>query len=75
MVNYIIMALGALLTIGVVWNYASKILAVVKEVADLLNAVLVAMADQKLTKEEIDLIIKEAKEIPAVIKNLLKKSG
>ena len=75
MVNYIIMVLGALLTIGVVWNYASKILAVVKEVADLLNAVLVAMADQKLTKEEIDLIIKEAKEIPAVIKNLLKKSG
>jgi len=45
--------IGVLLTIGIVWKYASKVLAVVKEVADLLNVLLVALADQKLTKEEI----------------------
>lgn len=69
----IVMILGAALTVGIVWKYVSKVLVVIKEVADLLNVLLVAMADQKLTKEEIDSIIKEAKDIPAAIKGLLKK--
>ncbi|MDD5381872.1 MAG: hypothetical protein PHG53_09600 [Phycisphaerae bacterium] len=77
MIDYIISnlpaLLGALLAIGVVWAYASKILVVVKEVADLLNAILVALADRNLTKEEINTIIEEAKHIPIAIKGLLKK--
>lgn len=70
---YILPVLGFVLTIGVVWAGVRKILTLLKEVVDLLNVFIVALADQKLTKEEIDSIIKEAKEIPAAIKDLLKK--
>lgn len=63
----------AVIAIAVVWKYLSKILPILKEVCDLLHVVVIAFEDKKLTKEEFDNIIKEAKEIPAAIKDALKK--
>lgn len=60
--------------IGVVWLILSKALNVLKEVSDLLNAIVVAFADKKLTSDEVDAIVKEAKDIPVAVKNLLSKS-
>jgi len=60
-------------SIGFVWKILQRVLAVLKEIQELLNAIVVAMSDGKLTKKEVDIIIKEAKDIPVVIKALLKK--
>lgn len=65
--------LGIVIGIGVVWKYVSKILVILKETQELLNAVIVALSDKKLTKEEIEKIKKEAKDIPKAIKDLMKK--
>jgi len=65
--------LTAVFTIGIVWKYVGKFLGVVKEVKELAEAVIIAMADKKLTKEEIEAIVKEAKDVPEAIKNLIKK--
>ena len=59
--------------IGAVWFILSKALKVLKEISELLNAVLVAFADKKLTKDEIDVIIKEAKDIPLAVKAVVQK--
>jgi len=37
------------------------------------SAVVVAFADKKLTKAEIDVIVKEAKDVPLAVKALIKK--
>ena len=60
--------------IGAVWFILSKALKVLKEISEFLNAVLVAFADKKLTKDEIETIMKEAKDIPLAIKAIIKKS-
>jgi hypothetical protein len=62
-----------LVGITVIWAYATKLLVVVKEIQELATAIIVAFADQKVTKEEIDAIVKEAKDVPAAIKELLDK--
>lgn len=67
--------LTALLAIGVVWKLMGKVLVVLKEVADLLQAVFVALEDKKLTQEEIDKIIEEAKDIPPAVRAVLKKGA
>ncbi len=63
----------AIVGIGAVGFVLSKALNVLKEISELLNAVVVAFADKKLTKEEIDTILKEAKDVPFAVKELIKK--
>ena len=46
---------------------------VLKEITELLNAIVVAFADKKLTKDEIDTIVKEAKDVPLAVKALIRK--
>ena len=65
--------LTAVVGIGAVWFIMSKALKVLKEITELLNAIVVAFADKKLTKDEIDTIVKEAKDIPIAIKTLIRK--
>ena len=59
--------------IGAVWMILSKALKVLKEITELLNAIVVAFADKKLTKVEIDTIVKEAKDVPLAVKALIRK--
>jgi len=66
--------LTAVVGIGAVWFIMSKALKVLKEITELLNAIVVAFADKKLTKDEIDTIVKEAKDVPLAVKALIKKS-
>jgi len=70
--------LGIIITgvlgIGVVSVWAKKIINVLSEVKDLLVAVVDASTDGTITTEEIQRIIKEAKDIPAAISNLLKRN-
>ncbi len=65
---------GFILSIGIIAFYGNKILAVLKETAELLQVTANAFANAKLTKEEIAAIIKEAKEVVAAIKAVTKKS-
>ncbi len=65
--------LTAVVGIGAVWFIMSKALKVLKEITELLNAIVVAFADKKLTKDEIDTIVKEAKDVPLAVKALIRK--
>jgi len=65
--------LTAVVGIGAVWVILSKAVKVLKEISELLNAIVVAFADKKLTKDEIDTIIKEAKDVPLAVKAIIKK--
>jgi len=64
----------AVVGIGAVWLVMSKALNVLKEISELLNAIVVAFADKKLTKDEVDTIVKEAKDVPLAVKALIKKA-
>ena len=66
--------LTAVVGIGAVWVILSKAVKVLKEISELLNAIVVAFADKKLTKDEIDTIMKEAKDVPLAVKAIIKKS-
>ena len=66
--------LTAVVGIGAIWLVLSKALKVLQEISELLNAIVVAFADKKLTKDEIDTIVKEAKDVPLAIKAIMKKS-
>jgi len=63
----------AVIGIGAVWMILSKAMNVLKEINELLSAIVVALADKKLTKAEIDTIVKEAKDVPLAIKTLIRK--
>ena len=65
--------LTAVVGIGAVWFILSKALNVLKEITELLNAIVVAFADKKLTKDEVDTIVKEAKDVPLAVKALIRK--
>lgn len=65
----------SVLSVGVVWIFVAKSSKVLKEVADLLTAVVVALADKRLTKEEVETIIEEAKDIPLAFKMAIKKDA
>jgi len=65
--------LTAVVGVGAVWVILSKAVKVLKEISELLNAIVVAFADKKLTKDEIDTIIKEAKDVPLAVKAIIKK--
>ena len=64
----------AVIGIGAVWLVMSKALNVLKEISELLSAIVVAFADKKLTKDEINTIVKEAKDVPLAVKALIKKA-
>ncbi len=59
------------LSVTLLWSRISKALVVVKETQELLTAIIIAFADQKITREELDTIVKEAKDIPTAIKDLI----
>jgi len=60
--------LTALAALGIVRGYMKKLLALNKEVMELQNAIVKAMADDKITKEELEEIRKEAQDIPGAVK-------
>jgi ABC-type uncharacterized transport system permease subunit len=63
----------AVVGIGAIWLVLSKALSVLKEISELLNAIVIAFADKKLTKQEVETIVKEAKDVPLAVKALIKK--
>lgn len=65
--------LTAAIGLALVWKYVGSALAIVKELQELLKAVIVALADRKLSQEEIDTIIAEGGDLIAAIKELLNK--
>jgi len=54
----------ALAALGIVRAYMKKILSLVTEVKELEAVIVKAMEDKKLTDEELQSIMKEAKDIP-----------
>ena len=54
---------GFILSLGFVSGWLVKVKGAVKELAELLSTVNKALSDGKLTKDEINLIIKESKDI------------
>ena len=61
---------GYILGIGIVWTVISKVGNLAKEVGELLMVFAEAIADKKISNDEIAKIVKEAKDIPAAIKDL-----
>lgn len=57
----------ALIALGIVRSYMKKLLALNKEVMELQSAIVEAMEDDKITKEELEDIIKEAQDIPKAV--------
>jgi len=57
----------AFATIGIVRAYMRKILALVTEVKELETVIVKAMEDDKITKEELEKIKKEAQDIPSAV--------
>ncbi len=62
--------IGILLGVGIIWKYASKAIVLLMEVKELIDVLLAALSDKKLTKEEVDQIVKEAKDIPEALKKI-----
>jgi len=58
--------------IGVVGVVVAKITAIIKELAELLNTVALALADKKIDNDEIAKILQEGKDVVNSIKNLKK---
>lgn len=65
--------LTAVLAIGIVWKYLGKVLVILKEISEALVAITTALADKTITKDEMDTIVKEMKDIPKAIKDAFKK--
>jgi len=63
--------LTALAAVGFVRAYMKKILTLVTEVKELEAAIVKAMEDKKLTEEELQNIMKEAKDIPGALSGCL----
>jgi len=69
--DWIALIITGVLGIGVVSLWAGKIMRVLAEVKDVLVAIVDAGTDGTVTSDEIALIIKEAKDVPAAISKLL----
>lgn len=54
---------------------SGKVSRVGKEVAELLNVLSTAVADSKLTRKELEDIIREAKDIPEALKSIKDKES
>ena len=61
-------AASLVLGIGVVSFYVAKLTNLLKQVADVLIAVQTALEDNAVSKVEVDLIVKEAKEVVDAVK-------
>ncbi len=61
----------AIATIGIVRSYMKKLLTLNKEIMDLQYVIAKAMADDKITSEELEAIKKEAADIPGAIQNVI----
>ena len=59
---------NGILGLSVVWAIVAKGLPALKEISELLAVVVAALADKKITKDEMENIIKQAKDIPGAIK-------
>lgn len=64
-----------ILTAGVVWKVVERFgpkvrqgLKITNETLDILNSILDAVEDRKITKEEIETIVREIEELQAVLK-------
>jgi len=57
---------------ALVWKHIDKALKLMKELQELFTVVLGALADKKLTKKEIDNIVKESKDVGQALKTLFK---
>ena len=66
-------AIPLILSIGVVTAYVVKVSAVLKEVGEVIDAVIEAVADGKILKEEVQNIAKESKDVIPALKALLNK--
>ena len=62
-----------LLGVGTVSAIVRKYFMPAKEVGELLLTIYEAVQDGRITKDEIDRIMKEAKDVPAAIRNLKHK--
>ena len=71
-----VMAVAAAV-LGTKWDFAKKKItqvgAVGKEAVDVAQTAIAALEDNKITKEETDEIVKEAKELAAAFKTLIGK--
>ena len=65
------MIITAIATIGIVRAYMQKILLLSKEVQELQAAILDAMEDNVITKDELERIKKEAADIPKAVKGVI----
>lgn len=61
----------ALIALGIVRSYMKKLLALNKEVMELQSVIAAAMEDNKITKEELERIKKEAQDIPGAVKKCI----
>lgn len=63
LVSNIPLVVTGLLGLAVVWRYAKHVLSIMKETQEFLMAAVVALSDRKLTKKEMDNLIKEGEDV------------
>ena len=71
--NLIYSAIPYVLGISVIAGFLTLVLNLLKEVSDVLVAVVNALEDKQLTKEEVANIVKEAKEVVEAAKKFVHK--
>lgn len=64
---------SAILGVGVIGAFIGKALSVLSAIIKLLEDLRTALADKKITEQEFDQIVLDAKGIPAAIKEAFKK--
>jgi len=69
----ILTVLGSVLTIGVVWKYVGRLLNVVKEIGDFCVKIGTVMEDRTITQDEVQILIKEIKDVGRAIKAIIGK--
>ena len=69
LLNYIGEISAFILGLGVVVGIVTKFKSILKELIEMLQTVLLALQDGKITKAEIEDIIKEAKDLISIFKS------
>ena len=65
--------ISMVLGIGIVSVYVGKLVNLLKQVADVFSTIQVALEDNTVTKKEVELIVKESKEVVDAVKAFGKK--
>lgn len=65
--------IGVVLGIGVVSIYVTKLLTLLKEVAEVLTSVQSMLEDGQVTKEEVAKVVEESKDVVEAVKSFGKK--